>query len=115
MIDEQGRKMSNDGVIQRSFRARPRRASLPIVAAARQTKDLSRDTHTGVSEQEIRLPERASASSGGGEEAGGGGEWSGSQYICLIPRQDGGDHGGRGRQRDDRGRAKRSPVSPRRS
>jgi hypothetical protein len=83
MIDEQNSKMSNDGVSRRSFLAKTSAApvaaaSLPIVAAAQQTKDLSRDTHTGVLEQEARLSERASASSGGGEEAGGGAEWSGS-------------------------------------
>jgi oxalate decarboxylase len=84
MIDEQNSKMSNDGVSRRSFLAKTSAApvaaaSLPIVAAAQQTKDLSRDTHTAANEQEVRPPERASASSGEGKEAGGGGEWSGSQ------------------------------------
>ena len=50
--------MSNDGVSRRSFLGKTSAAlvaaaSLPILAAAQQTKDLSRDTHTGVNEQEL--------------------------------------------------------------
>src|SRR5271156_5325310 len=66
MIDEQDSKMSNDkmsndkhdGVSRRSFLGKTSvvlvaAASLPIVAAAQQTKDLSGDTHTGANEQEL--------------------------------------------------------------
>src|ERR1700722_5644183 len=58
MIDEQDSKMSSVGVSRRSFLGKTSvalvaAASLPIVAAAQQTKDLSGDTHTGVNEQEL--------------------------------------------------------------
>src|ERR1700722_3988998 len=58
MIDEQDSKMSNDGVSRRSFLGKTSAVlvaatSLPIVAAAQQTKDLSGDTHTGGNEQEL--------------------------------------------------------------
>jgi oxalate decarboxylase len=58
MIDEQESKMSSVGVSRRSFLGKTSvalvaAASLPIVAAAQQTKDLSGDTHTGVNEQEL--------------------------------------------------------------
>jgi oxalate decarboxylase len=55
---EQNKSMSNDGVSRRSFLGKTSAAlaavaSLPIVSAAQQTKDLSRDTHSGVNEQEL--------------------------------------------------------------
>jgi oxalate decarboxylase len=51
-------KISNDGVSRRSFLGRTSAAlaaavSLPILAAAQQTKDLSGDTHTGINEREL--------------------------------------------------------------
>jgi len=50
--------MSNDGVSRRSFLGKTSAAlvaaaGLPILAAAQQTEDLSRDTHTGINEQEL--------------------------------------------------------------
>jgi oxalate decarboxylase len=50
--------ISNDGVSRRSFLGKTSAAlvaaaSLPILAAAQQTKDLSGDTHTGINEQEL--------------------------------------------------------------
>ena len=47
--------ISNDGVTRRSFLGKTSAAlvaaaSLPILAAAQQTKDLSGDTHTGINE-----------------------------------------------------------------
>src|ERR1700723_42197 len=58
MIDEQDSKMGSVGVSRRSFLGKTSvawvaAASLPIVAAAQQTKDLSGDSHTGVNEQEL--------------------------------------------------------------
>ena len=55
---EQDNRMSNDGVSRRSFLGKTSTAlaaavSLPILAAAQQTKDMSRDTHTGINEQEL--------------------------------------------------------------
>ena len=57
-MSEQDSKMSNESVSRRSFLGKTSAAlvaaaSLPIVAAAQQTKDLSGDTHTGVNEQEL--------------------------------------------------------------
>jgi oxalate decarboxylase len=57
-MSEQDSKMSNEGVSRRSFLGKTSAAlvaaaSLPIVAAAQQTKDLSGDTHTGINEQEL--------------------------------------------------------------
>src|ERR1700728_830293 len=55
---EQNNAISSDGVSRRSFLGKSSAAlvaaaSLPILAAAQQTKDLSRDTHTGINEQEL--------------------------------------------------------------
>jgi oxalate decarboxylase len=57
-MSEQDSKISNDGVSRRSFLGKSSAAlvaaaSLPIVAAAQQTKDLSHDSHTGVNERNI--------------------------------------------------------------
>ena len=57
-MTEQDHKTSNDGISRRSFlgntsAALVAAASLPILAAAQQTRDLSRDTHTGINEQEL--------------------------------------------------------------
>src|SRR6202522_3270808 len=57
-MTEQDHKTSSDGISRRSFLGKTSAAlvaaaSLPIVSAAQQTKDLSRDTHTGVNEQEL--------------------------------------------------------------
>lgn len=57
-LAEQDNRISADGVSRRSFLGRTSAAlaaaaSLPILAAAQQTKDLSGDTHTGVNEQEL--------------------------------------------------------------
>jgi oxalate decarboxylase len=57
-MTEQSHKTSSDGISRRSFlgttsAAMVAAASLPILAAAQQTKDLSKDTHTGVNEQEL--------------------------------------------------------------
>ncbi len=57
-MSEQDSKMTNEGVSRRSFLGKTSAAlvaaaSLPIVAAAQQTKDLSGDTHTGINEQEL--------------------------------------------------------------
>jgi oxalate decarboxylase len=57
-MSEESNKMSKDGVSRRSFLGKTSAAlvaaaSLPIVAAAQQTRDLSGDTHTGVNEQEL--------------------------------------------------------------
>src|ERR1700689_4661779 len=53
---EQDNRTSNDGVSRRSFLGKTSAAlvaaaSLPILGAAQQTKDLSRDTDTGINEQ----------------------------------------------------------------
>jgi len=55
---KQDNGISNDGVSRRSFLGKTSAAlvaaaSLPILAAAQQTKDLSGDTHTGINEQEL--------------------------------------------------------------
>ena len=57
-MTEQDHKTSSDGISRRSFlgktsAALAAAASLPILAAAQQTKDMSKDTHTGVNEQEL--------------------------------------------------------------
>src|ERR1700677_4128956 len=57
-MTEQDKLISNDGVSRRSFlektsAALVAAASLPVLAAAQQTKDMSRDTHTGINEQEL--------------------------------------------------------------
>ncbi len=57
-MTDRNKGMSNDGVSRRSFLGKTSAAlaaavSLPILAAAQQTKDLSGDTHTGVNEQEL--------------------------------------------------------------
>jgi oxalate decarboxylase len=57
-MSEHDSKMSNESVSRRSFLGKSSAAlvaaaSLPIVAAAQQTKDLSGDSHTGVNEQEL--------------------------------------------------------------
>ena len=57
-MTEQDKVMSNDGVSRRSFLGKTSAAlvaaaSLPILAAAQQTKDMSGDTHTGINEQEL--------------------------------------------------------------
>jgi oxalate decarboxylase len=57
-MSEQDNRMSNDGVSWRSFLGKTSAAlvaaaSLPILTAAKQTKDMSRDTHTGINEQEL--------------------------------------------------------------
>jgi oxalate decarboxylase len=57
-MTEQDNVLSNDGVSRRSFLGKTSAAlvaaaSLPILAAAQQTKDLSGDPHTGVNEQEL--------------------------------------------------------------
>jgi oxalate decarboxylase len=55
---EQDSTTKNDGVSRRSFLGKSSAAlvaaaSLPILAAAQQTKDLSGDTHTGINEKEL--------------------------------------------------------------
>ncbi|HWZ51226.1 MAG TPA: cupin domain-containing protein [Granulicella sp.] len=55
---EQDSKNVNDGVSRRAFLGKTSAAlvaaaSLPIVAAAQQTKDLSGDSHTGINEREL--------------------------------------------------------------
>src|SRR6202034_681258 len=55
---EQNNAISSDGVSRRSFLGKSSAAlvaaaSLPILAAAQQTRDLSGDTHTGINEQEL--------------------------------------------------------------
>jgi len=57
-MTEQQEVMGNDGVSRRSFLGRTSAAlvaaaSLPILAAAQQTRDMSQDTHTGINEQEL--------------------------------------------------------------
>ena len=57
-MTEHDSAMSNDGVSRRSFLGKTSAAlvaaaGLPILAAAQQTEDLSRDTHTGINEQEL--------------------------------------------------------------
>jgi oxalate decarboxylase len=57
-MTDQEERTSNDGISRRLFLGRTSAAlaaaaSLPILAVAQQTKDLSRDTHTGVNEQEL--------------------------------------------------------------
>ena len=57
-MTEQDNLISKDGVSRRSFlektsAALVAAASLPILAAAQQTKDMSRDTHTGINEKEL--------------------------------------------------------------
>jgi oxalate decarboxylase len=57
-MTQRDKGMSNDTVSRRSFlgktsAALAAAASLPMLAAAQQTKDLSRDPHTGVNEQEL--------------------------------------------------------------
>ena len=57
-MTEQQNGISNDGVNRRSFlrktsAALVAAASIPIVSVAQQTKDLSRDTHTGINEKEL--------------------------------------------------------------
>src|ERR1700683_3256498 len=57
-MEDQEKVMGNDGVSRRSFlgnasAALVAAASLPILAAAQQTKDKSGDTHTGINEQEL--------------------------------------------------------------
>ena len=57
-MSEQDNKMSNDGVSRRTFLGKSSAAlvaaaSLPIVAAAQQTKDLSGDNHVGDNEREL--------------------------------------------------------------
>jgi oxalate decarboxylase len=57
-MTEQDKVISNDGVTRRSFLGKTSAAlvaaaSLPILAAAQQTKDLSGDPHTGTNEQEL--------------------------------------------------------------
>jgi oxalate decarboxylase len=55
---EQDNRTSTEGVSRRSFLEKTSAAvvaavSLPILAVGQQTKDLSRDTHTGINEQEL--------------------------------------------------------------
>ena len=55
---EQDNRTSTEGVSRRSFLGKTSAAlvaavSLPILAAAQQTKDMSGDTHTGINEQEL--------------------------------------------------------------
>jgi len=55
---EQDKRMSTDGFSRRSFlgnttAALVAAATLPVLAAAQQTKDLSGNTHTGINEQEL--------------------------------------------------------------
>jgi len=57
-MTEQDKRTSNDGLSRRSFlgqtsAALVAAASLPILAVAQQTRDLSGDTHTGINEQEL--------------------------------------------------------------
>ena len=57
-MTEQVKGISSDGVTRRSFLGKTSAAlvaaaSVPILAAAQQTKDLSRDSHTGINEQEL--------------------------------------------------------------
>ena len=57
-MTEQVKGISSDGVTRRSFLGKTSAAlvaaaSLPILAAAQQTKDLSRDSHSGINEQEL--------------------------------------------------------------
>jgi oxalate decarboxylase len=57
-MTEQDNRISNDGVSRRSFLGKTSAAlaaavSLPILAAAQQTKDLRGDTHTGINEREL--------------------------------------------------------------
>ena len=57
-MTEQDNVISNDGVSRRSFLGKTSAAlvaaaSLPILAAAQQTKDMSGDSHTGINEQEL--------------------------------------------------------------
>jgi oxalate decarboxylase len=57
-MTEQDKVISNDGVSRRSFlektsAALVAAASLPFLAAAQQTKDMSRDTHSGLNEKEL--------------------------------------------------------------
>jgi oxalate decarboxylase len=57
-MSEQDNKLNNDGVSRRTFLGKSSAAlvaaaSLPIVAAAQQTKDLSGDNHTGINEREL--------------------------------------------------------------
>ena len=57
-MTEQDNRRSNDSVSRRSFLGKTSAAlavaaSFPILAAAQQTNDMSRDTHTGVNEQEL--------------------------------------------------------------
>jgi oxalate decarboxylase len=57
-MTEQDNRIGNDGVSRRSFLGKTSAAlvaaaSLPLLAAAQQTRDLSRDTHTGINEQEL--------------------------------------------------------------
>jgi oxalate decarboxylase len=57
-MTEHERRKSNDGVSRRSFLGKTSAAlvaaaSIPILAAAQQTKDQSGDTHSGISEKEL--------------------------------------------------------------
>src|ERR1700723_1661480 len=57
-MTEHEHRTSNDGVSRRSFLEKTSAAlaaavSLPILAAAQQTKDISGDKHTGANEQEL--------------------------------------------------------------
>jgi oxalate decarboxylase len=57
-MTEHKHRRSNDGVSRRSFLEKTSATlaaavSLPILAAAQQTKDLSGDTHTGINEKEL--------------------------------------------------------------
>ena len=68
---EQDKVMSNDGVSRRSFlgktsAALAAAASLPILAAAQQTKDMSGDTHTGDQRAGVGAEEPGSGGAGAG-------------------------------------------------
>ena len=57
-MTQQDNRISSDGVSRRSFLEKTSAvlvaaAGLPILATAQQKKDMSRDTHTGINEQEF--------------------------------------------------------------
>ena len=102
---EQDNRIGNDGVSRRSFlgktsAALAAAASLPILAAAQQTKDMNGDSHIGANEQEFgpQNPGSGGAGPGFGVSAGDRCGWSASVQIPVCNVAQGIESGGWTRQ-----------------